>query len=52
MHQITLRDFIARPEREDDKLEKLIEGERIVSPSAQVWHAAIVRRFAPSTGRT
>ncbi len=44
-HHITLEEFIARPDREDDRKEELLEGELIVSPSAKVWHSAIVRRI-------
>ncbi|MDQ2840627.1 MAG: Uma2 family endonuclease [Acidobacteriota bacterium] len=44
-HHITLEQFLARPDREDDQREELIEGELILSPSAKVPHAAIVRRL-------
>jgi Uma2 family endonuclease len=42
-HHISLEEFMARPDREDNQREELIEGELIVSPGAKVWHAAIVR---------
>ena len=42
---ITLDEFLARPEREDNQREELIEGEVILSPAAKVWHAAIVDRL-------
>ncbi|HLH02400.1 MAG TPA: Uma2 family endonuclease [Bryobacteraceae bacterium] len=42
---LTLEEFIARPEREDDQKEELIEGELIVSPGAKVSHADVVRRL-------
>lgn len=44
-HHISLADFMARPDREDDRHEELIEGELIVSPGAKFWHAAIVDRI-------
>jgi Uma2 family endonuclease len=44
-HHITLEEFMARPDREDDQREELIEGELILSPSAKVPQAAIVRRL-------
>ena len=40
---ISLEEFIARPDREDDQREEFIEGEVIVSPAAKAWHADIVR---------
>ena len=45
VHQITLEQFMARPDREDDQREELILGELVLSPSAKFWHSAIVRRF-------
>jgi Uma2 family endonuclease len=39
---ITLEEFIARLDREDDQREELIEGEPIVSPGAKPSHASIV----------
>jgi Uma2 family endonuclease len=42
---ISLEEFLARPDREDGQREELIEGELILSPSAKVPHAAIVRRL-------
>jgi Uma2 family endonuclease len=44
-HHITLEEFMARPDREDDQREELIEGEVLVSPSPKFWHAAIVQRL-------
>jgi len=41
----TLEEFLARPERDDDQREELIEGELIVSPGAKPSHAAIVDRL-------
>jgi len=40
-----LEEFIARPPRDDDQREELIEGELIVSPGAKVSHADVVRRL-------
>jgi Uma2 family endonuclease len=42
VHPITLEEFIARPDREDDRREELIEGELIVSPGARTDHSEIV----------
>jgi Uma2 family endonuclease len=42
---LSLEEFMQRPDREDGQKEELIEGELIVSPAAQVWHAAIVERL-------
>jgi Uma2 family endonuclease len=38
----TLDEFLARPDREDDQREELIEGEVIVSPGPKVKHSEIV----------
>jgi Uma2 family endonuclease len=42
---LTLEEFLARPDRDDDQREELIEGELIVSPGATAPHAKIVRLF-------
>jgi len=43
--QITLGEFIARPEREDDQREELIEGVVVLSPGPQHWHAWTVEQL-------
>jgi Uma2 family endonuclease len=44
-HHITLEEFMARPDRQDDQREELLEGEVIVSPGAKPSHASIVGRL-------
>ena len=50
VHNISLEAFIARPDRDDDECEELIEGELIVSPGAKPSHASIVGRLRAPTG--
>ncbi len=42
---MSLKEFIARPERADEQREELIRGELIVSPSPKFLHTAIVNRL-------
>jgi len=43
--QISIDEFLARPEREDGLQEELIEGEIILSPNAKKRHNDVVRRL-------
>jgi Uma2 family endonuclease len=45
---LTLDEFMARPDREDDQREELLEGELVVSPGPKVRHADIVWRLRRS----
>ena len=42
---LSLEEFLARPEREDDQREELIEGELIVSPSPKTDHHYVVEQL-------
>ena len=41
---LSLEEFLARPDREDDQREELIDGELILSPGAKVSQSEIVAR--------
>ena len=45
---LSLQEFLARPDRQDNQREELIDGELIVSPGAKVSHAALVGRLRAS----
>ena len=45
---LTLDEFMARPDREDDQREELLEGELIAFPGPKVRHADIVWRLRRS----
>ena len=45
---MSLKEFIARPERKDIFGEELINGQLVLSPAPKVWHAEIVRRLRRS----
>jgi Uma2 family endonuclease len=42
---ITLEEFLARPDREDDQREELVEGAVLVSPGPRADHSEIVDRL-------
>ena len=43
--EMSLEEFLARPEREDGQREELIEGELLVSPSPKFQHFYIVEKL-------